>query len=327
MENGFWRMAKNGGVLTPSAFCFERAATPEVQVNQLLIRTRHISLDPYLARAMRTWQGEVPGWKEGIIHGRIVGEVLQSNSPDFSIGDIITGVGRWQTVQTVDAHTFRIVPDWMHPATTILGVFGASGLTAWTGLHLAQPINGETILVSAATGPVGSVVGQIARARGLHPVGIAGGPEKCRHATEAYSFVACIDYREPDLEARLGAALPDGADIVFENVGGTLLDAALCHVNHHARVMLCGLASHYNDDTPLSLHNFRQLLYRAVTLRGFITAEHANLYTEALAELRQRMDNGQLVHDETIIDGIENAPKAYLDMLSGTGLGKRIIRV
>ncbi len=323
----YWRMRSISPTLTADDFELAIGSLGILNEGQLRLRTRFIALDPYLARAMRCWSGEVAGWSDGTIHGRIVAEVIESRDPGFAPGDTVIGVGRWQQEQCVDATGFRPIPPWMDPPSLALGILGASGMTAWVGLHLAQPRSGETLLVSAATGPVASVVAQLGVARGLRVIGIAGGPEKCRHAVERLGFETCLDHREPHLAERIAEAAPRGIDILFENVGGVSLDAALSAMARHGRIMLCGLAAHYNDDAPLALANFKQLLYRALTLRGFITAEHAELYAPASAELRKAIAAGTLVYDETVIDGLENAAEAYLDMLRGGGIGKRVIRL
>lgn len=325
--NGYWRMRRRTETLTPANFAFEPAEAGSPGKGQLLVRTRFLSLDPYLARAMRSWSGEVPGWAGGAIHGRIVGEVLESRAPGFAPGQFVTGVARWQQVQVVDAGLVELVHDAIDPPSLILGVLGRSGLTAWVGLHLADPKPGETLLISAASGPVGSVVGQLARARGLRIIGTAGGTEKCDYVTSTLGFDTCLDHRLPDLAGRTAEAAPNGIHILFENVGGPNLDAALPSMAQSGRIMLCGLAAHYNDEQPLTLTNFKALLYRGLTLRGFITAEHPHFFAPALAELRDGVASGRIVHTESITDGLEHAPAAYLDMLKGTGIGKRLIRL
>lgn len=325
--NGYWRMRCRTETLTLDDFEFAPAELALPGEGQLLVRTRFISLDPYLARAMRSWSGEVSGWADGTIHGRIVGEVLGSRAPGFAPGQFATGVARWQQEQVIDAATIEPVPDGIDPPSLILGILGRSGLTAWIGLHLADPQPGETLLVSAASGPVGSVVGQLAKARGMRVIGTAGGAEKCDYVTSALGFDACLDHRLPDLTGRIAGAAPGGIHILFENVGGPNLDATLPSMAQGGRIMLCGLAAHYNDEHPLALINFKTLLYRGLTLRGFITAEHPHLFAPALAELRERVASGRIAHTESITDSLEHAPAAYLEMLKGQGIGKRLIRL
>lgn len=321
----YWQ-ARQSETLTIDDFTLmsETVAAPEVA--QLLVCTRFLSLDPYLARAMRTGVGDAVGWSNGIVHGRIVAEVAASEAEGFAPGDLVIGVGRWQDIQTIDAAALERVPPGMDRPSLLLGVLGRSGITAWVGLHLADPRAGETLLISAASGAVGSVVGQLAKARGLNVVGIAGGPEKCAHVERRLGF-PCLDHRLPDLANRIAATAPAGVDILFENVGGAVLDAALASMSQGGRIMLCGLAAHYNDERPLTLSNFKALLYRGLTLRGFVTAEHPDLFAPALAELEEGVASGAISHEETVIDGLENAPGAFLAMLAGTGLGKRLVRL
>lgn len=325
--NGYWRMRGRTETLTLDDFEIAPAEMPIPGEGQILVRTRFLSLDPYLSRPMRTWIGEVSGWVDGTVYGRIVGDVIESRTAEFLLGDVVTAVARWQSVQAIDALQAERVPADLDPASLILGILGRSGITAWVGLHLAHPQPGQTLLVSAASGPVGSVVGQIAKARGLRVIGMAGGPDKCDHVIGVLGFDACLDHRLPDLAGRIAAAAPDGIHILFENVGGAGLDAALASMAQGGRIMLCGLAAHYNHEHPLALSNFKALLYRGLTLRGFITAEHPHLFAPALAELREGVERGRIKHSETIVDGLENAPAAYLDMLKGTGIGKRLVRL
>jgi len=326
-SNGYWRMHRRCETLTPADFVFTPDAAEEPAQGELTIRTRYIALDPYLSRAMRSWAGEVPEWTGGIIHGRVVGEVIASCAEGFAVGDHVLAVGRWQKEQVVPAARTKLISHDIDPPRLALGVLGASGMTAWVGLHLARPVAGGTLLVSAATGPVGSVVGQLAKARGLRVIGTAGGADKCAYAHDTLGFDVCLDHRQPELPDRIANAAPDGIDILFENVGGPNLDAALPAMSHGGRIMLCGLAAHYNDDRPLTLTHFKTLLYRAITLRGFITAEHPHLYEAALRELTKRVTSGEMIHREVIAEGLENAPIAYLEMLRGAGIGKRLVRV
>lgn len=321
-----WSMRRRTDRLSLEDFALRPVDPVEAADGQALIAIRAIALDPYLARAMKSWAGEHPGWADGTVHGRVIGEVLHSRSAALAIGDHVLAIARWQAFDVIDAAQAEIVDPAVGNPRLALGVLGRSGITAWVGLHLATPTSGETLVVSAASGPVGSVVGQLAKRRGLRVVGSAGGPEKCGYVRDALGFDACLDHREPDLAGRLAAVAPDGIDILFENVGAPSLDAALPVMNRHGRIQLCGLASHYNDERPIELRHFRQLLYRAVTLHGFITAEHRDLFGPALGELRQGLDEGWLHHRETIVDGLENAPAAFLDMLQGQGIGKRLIR-
>ncbi|MGE4304180.1 MAG: NADP-dependent oxidoreductase [Novosphingobium sp.] len=293
---------------------------------EVRLRTLFISLDPYLSRFMKIWEGEHPGWQHGHVYGRTVAEVTESRAEGLAVGDKVLAVARWQPENVVPAASaMRIDPE-IDPPSLVLGVLGASGRTAWFGLDLAHPKAGETLLVSAASGPVGSVVGQLAKRRGLRAIGIAGGAEKCAYV-ESLGFDVCLDHRLPDLAGRLAAAAPKGVDILFENIGQTSLDAALSVINEKGRIMLCGLAQHYNDEAPMQLEHFKALLYKQVMLQGFRTADFVDRYEEATAELMAGVREGWLRYDEQITDGLEHAAEAYLAMLGGQGIGKRLIRL
>lgn len=322
-----WGMRAPTATLTIDDFEPRDAVVLPLGDGQVLCRTRYISLDPYLSRAMREWQGEVPGWADGTIHGRVLAEVMEPRATGFAPGDHVWGVGRWQKLNIFDGSALELIAPQIDPPSLALGVLGRSGITAWVGLHLALPQVGETILISAATGPVGSVVGQLAKARGCRVIGSAGGAEKCLYAVERLGFDACIDHRDPALDAALSAAAPDGVDILFENVGGPSLDPALPHMRQGGRIILCGLAAHYLSEDPLKLRNFKTLLYQRISLRGFVTADHRDLFPAALAELQAGVLAGTIAYSETVIDGLEHAPEAFLAMLHGAGIGKRLIRI
>lgn len=323
----FWRMRRKTNKLQVGDFVQDEADLPDALApGEVRVRNRSISLDPYLARQMREWRGVSPEWAQGIIHGRIVGEVTESRSDAFVPGDAVLATARWQAEDVHPAPALEKIRPEIDPPSLRLGVFGASGLTAWVGLALAEPRPGETLLVSAATGPVGSVAGQVGRARGLRVIGIAGGAEKCAFAVERYGYDLCLDHREPDLAARLATAIEGGINIVFENTGGAPLDAAMANMADHGRIMLCGLAAHYNSPLPYSFPHFAELLYRHITLRGFATAHFPDLMAQGLDELLAMKASGTLDYTETVTAGLENAPAAYLDMLTGKGTGKRLIR-
>jgi NADPH-dependent curcumin reductase len=323
----FWRMRRKTDQMTVDDFMTDEATLPDILAEgQVRVRNRFIALDPYLARQMRQWRGASPEWTEGIIHGRIVGEVIESRFGGLKAGDAVLASGRWQCEDVHHGVSLEKIQPKIDPPSLRLGVLGASGLTAYVGLKLSEPRSGETLLVSAATGPVGSVVGQIARAQGLHVIGIAGSAEKCALAVEHYGYDACLDHREANLAALLAEVAPTGINIVFENTGAAPLNAALADMADHGRIMLCGLAAHYNSGMPYYFPNFAELLYRHITLRGFATAHHPKLMEEGLAHLLDMKAAGALVYSESITDGIENAPAAYLQMLQGNGVGKRLIR-
>lgn len=291
----------------------------------LLIRTRWFSLDPYLSFAMIGSGRDGGHWP---VAGRVIGDVVESRDTAIPAGSTVLATGRWQAWNTVPAAEVEsLAPDPRWPATVHFGVLGASGLTAWVGMTLGDPQPGETVLVSAAAGPVGSVCGQIAAARGARVIGIAGGPEKCALAQERYGYAVCLDHREPDLAGRLVAAAPDGIAMLFENVGAPSLDPALAAMALDARVILCGLAAHYGRDDAIALDNFRLLLRKHVTLRAFAWTDHPELYPTGRAWLSERLASGTLSYQETVSEGLATAPGAYLAMLSGKGLGKHLLHL
>jgi NADPH-dependent curcumin reductase CurA len=300
---------------------------PSPSEGQLLARVLMYSLDPYLARSMQTWVGETPAWGDGTIHGRMLAEVMESRAAGFEPGDLIAGLGGWQDFEVLEARRVHRVNDDLISPTLSLSVLSGSGLTGWVGLDVSNLTAGETIFISAATGTVGSVVGQLARQRGARVVGLAGGDAKCRHAVENLGFDACVDHRAADLEDRVKAAAPNGIDVVFENVGAPSLDAALPSMVLRARVILCGLAAHYNSDIPATFKNFDMLLFKQITITPLAIGDHVASLGQARRELREAIAVGSLKYDETIVDGFENAPQAYLDMLRGMGLGKRLLRI
>lgn len=323
----FWRMRQQTAQMTVDDFMTDEALLPDTLAEgEVRVRNRFIALDPYLARQMREWRGVSPEWAEGIIHGRIVAKVVDSRFDGLSAGDAVLTTARWQAEDVHPGEMLEKIRPEIDPPSLRLGVLGASGLTAYVGLTLAEPQPCETLLVSAATGAVGSVVGQIAKARGLRVIGIAGGAEKCAQAVVHYGFDACIDHRGANLAWRLSEVAPNGINIVFENTGGAPLNAAFGNMADHGRIMLCGLAAHYNSGLSYDFANFGELLYRHITLRGFATAQHPKLMEQGLAYLLAMKAAGSLDYSESITDGIENAPAAYLEMLQGQGLGKRLIR-
>lgn len=323
-----WRWALRplaGEAITEADFIQVAAPPAELGPGQVLIETQWLSLDPYLSFGMRGRAAIGDAWAEGHVHGRVIGKVTASRAPNVAAGDVVLGIGHWQAEQVLEAGSLRRLDSDGAPPTTELGVLGVPGLTAWVGLQLGKAAQGETVVVSAVAGPVGSVAAQVARELGCRVIGIAGGAEKNRYALKALRVHACLDHREPDLAGRLARAAPGGVDLVFENVGAPTLDATLPSLNNAARVMLCGLAAHYNDAAPVQLANFRLLLRRHVMMRGFATHEHPDLHQGGRARLERWLQSGDLVYRETISQGLETAPAAFLRMLRGEGLGKHLV--
>ena len=321
-----WHVRHTGPApLAPGDFQLEEVSLPRPAEGEVLVRTQWISLDPYLSFPMIGSGKNGGAWR---VQGRIIGEVVESRDAAVPVGSVVLAVSGWQAWNVVPAAQCQVLqsdPRW--PVTVHFGVLGASGLTAWVGMTLGDPQQGETVMVSAATGPVGSVAGQIARSRGCRVIGIAGGPDKCALAQERYGFDLCLDHRLPDLAARLVEAAPEGIAMLFENVGAPSLDPALTALANDARVILCGLAGHYGNDDPITLANFRLILKKHVVIRPFAWMDHAEMYPAGRAWLTGELAAGRLSSEETISEGVAAAPEAYVRMLSGKGVGKHLIKL
>ncbi|MBV8605378.1 MAG: NADP-dependent oxidoreductase [Pelomonas sp.] len=307
----------------------------ELADGQVLVRHDWLSLDPYMRGRMNDSKSyAAPQPLNEVMIGGTAGTVVDSRHPNFKEGDTVVGMGGWQEFQLVDGNApgfLRKADARVVPLAAYLGVLGMPGVTAWYGLNeIIAPQDGETITVSAASGAVGSVVGQLAKARGLRVVGFAGGPEKCRYVTEELGFDACIDYREhadlKSLSAALKEACPNGIDGHFENVGGMILDAVLLRANAFARVALCGMIAGY-DGQPIPLALPQLILTNRMKLQGFIVTEHMQLWPRAIGELAALLGEGQLRYRESVADGLENAPEAFLGLLKGRNFGKQLVRV
>jgi NADPH-dependent curcumin reductase CurA len=263
-----------------------------------------------------------------VMVGGTIGEVVESKDPRFKSGDIVGGRSGWQLYAIADASTLRKVDTGGAPLSTALSVVGMPGVTAWYGLlRIGEPKPGETVVVSAASGAVGSVVGQIARLKGCRAVGIAGGAVKCDYVVNELGFDACVDYKSPAFESKLREATPGGIDIYFENVGGRVLDAVLPLLNAFARIPFCGYISEYDETGSYAVQHLRSLLVSRVRLQGFIISEHLDIWDEALADLSGWLAAGQLHYHETVAPGLESAPAAFIGMLKGRNLGKQLVKL
>ncbi len=330
MQNTRVILAKRpAGAVDESCFRVERAPLPSPGDGQVLVRSRWLSLDPYMRRRMDEAKSYAPSVALGsVMIGGAVGEVVASNSERLAVGAWVVGPLGWQEWAVADAATLVQVDPSRAPLSAHLGVVGMPGVTAFIGLHdFGAPKPGETVVVSAAAGAVGSVVGQLAKLRGCRAVGIAGGPAKCAHVVEELGFDACVDHRAPDFERALAEATPNGIDVDFENVGGPVMDAVFRRLNLFARVPLCGLVSQYDREEPEGPRSFAQLLSMRVALRGFIVSDHADRWPEAQAELARLVRGGELRYRETIAEGLESAPRAFIGMLRGENLGKQLVRL
>jgi NADPH-dependent curcumin reductase CurA len=295
---------------------------------QVRVRNHFLSLDPYMRSRMddsKSYAASQP--LNEVMIGGTVGEVVESKNPKFAIGDKVVGIYGWQEFGTSDGKGLRKVDDTHIPLSAYLGPVGMPGVTAWLGLNkIIAPKAGETVVVSAASGAVGSVVGQLAKAAGCRAVGIAGGADKCRYVTETLGFDACIDYKAGNLHDDLKAALPNGADGYFENVGGEILDAVLSRMNAFGRIALCGMIASY-DGSPMPLKKPALLLTQRLKVQGFIVSESPEVWPEALTQLGGLVAQKKLQYRETIAQGLENAPEAFLGLLKGKNFGKQLVKL
>jgi len=295
---------------------------------QVRVRNHFLSLDPYMRSRMddsKSYAASQP--LNEVMIGGTVGEVVESMNPKFAIGDKVVGMYGWQEFGTSDGKGLRKVDDTHIPLSAYLGSVGMPGVTAWFGLNkIIAPKAGETVVVSAASGAVGSVVGQLAKAAGCRAVGIAGGADKCRYVTETLGFDACIDYKAGNLHDDLKAALPNGADGYFENVGGEILDAVLSRMNAFGRIALCGMIASY-DGSPMPLKKPALLLTQRLKVQGFIVSESPEVWPEALTQLGGLVAQKKLQYRETIAQGLENAPEAFLGLLKGKNFGKQLVKL
>ena len=323
------------GAPTLDNFRLEEAPIAAPATGEVLLRTLYLSLDPY----MRGRMSDGPSYAAPVALGEVmvggtVSRVESSNHPDFKPGDLVLGKSGWQSLALSDGNGLNKLDAAMTHPSLALGVLGMPGFTAYMGLlDIGQPKAGETVVVAAASGAVGSVVGQIAKLKGCHVVGIAGGADKCRYVVDELGFDACIDHRSPDLKQQLASACPKGIDVYFENVGGAVFDAVLPLLNTKARVPVCGLIAHYNDTTlppgpdRLGLLT-RTLLIKRIKMQGFIIFDdYAHRYGEFFAEMSQWLKDGKIKFREDVIDGLENAPQAFIDLLEGKNFGKLVVRV
>lgn len=314
------------GLASRDDFRLEEAPVPPLADGQVLVRNRFLSLDPYMRGRMDDAKSYASPQKlDEVMVGGTAGEVIESRNPAFASGDQVVGMLGWQLYGVSDGRGLTKVDTTTVPLSAYLGAVGMPGVTAWYGLNrIIEPKPGETIVVSAASGAVGSVVGQLAKAAGCRVVGIAGGPQKCTIVTDEYGFDACVDYKAGRLYEDLRAATPDGVDGLFENVGGEPLDATLRRMNAFGRVAVCGLISGYSGQ-PMPVMQFRSVLVNRLRVEGFIVSEHMDVWPTALRELKQRVSDASLRYRETIAKGLENAPDAFIGLLAGRNVGKQLV--
>ena len=323
------------GEAVASNFKLVSSETPVLQDGQVLVRHHFLSLDPYMRGRMNDSKSYTAPQPLGeVMGGGTVGEVVESRSPKFQSGDQVVGMGGWQLYSVADANqvgALRKVDTAHVPLSYYLGAVGMPGVTAWYGLvKIIEPKASETMVVSAATGAVGSAFGALAKARGCRAVGIAGGPDKCRYAVEELGFDACIDYKlhssAGSLSKALKEACPNGIDGYFENVGGMVLDAVLLRMNAFGRIAVCGMIAGY-DGQPLPLTYPALILTNRLKVQGFIVSEHMDIWPEALKELGTLAATGKLKPRETMAKGLESAPEAFLGLLKGKNFGKQLVKL
>ncbi len=320
--------ARPSGKVDASNFRLEQTDVAPLKDGEVLVQTEYLSLDPYMRGRMDDAKSYAKPQPLGeTMQGGTVGTVLESKAPGLSPGDVVVASTGWQTHGVSPASVLRKVSHGPVPMSAYLGCVGMPGVTAWYGVNrILQPKPGQTLVVDAASGAVGSVVGQLAKAAGCRVVGIAGGKLKCDLVVEAFGFDACVDHKGGRLREDLKAATPDGIDLVFENVGGAIMDTILARMNAFGRIAVCGLIAGYNGE-DIGLKNIRSILVNKLMIQGFIVSDHLDVWASALTELERRVADGSLRYRETVTDGLANAPAAFISLLEGGNVGKQLVRI
>jgi len=315
-------------------FTFSEATLEDPEPGQMLLRTLWLSLDPYMRGRMSDRKSYSPSVGLGdVMVGGTVSEVIASKLEGFAAGDIVEGRTGWQEYALSDGTGMRKVDTALGPISTALGILGMPGMTAYFGLfNIGQPKPGETVVVSAAAGAVGAIVGQLAKIKGCRVIGIAGTPDKCAYVANELGFDECVNHREPDLSQRLEKACPHGVDVYFENVGGSVFEAVLPLLNDFARVPVCGLIAHYNDTGLPAAPNQVPLLMRAIlthrlTVRGFIQSDFRDQQASFFEDMSRWTKEKPIKYREDIVEGLENAPEAFKRLFRGENFGKLLVRV
>ena len=322
------------GMPKASDFLLNETSIPTPVDGQVLCETLYLSLDPYMRGRMSPSKSYAkPVEINEVMTGGTVGKVIESRDPNLKAGDIVFGYGGWQDYWVHNGKTLKNVDPDIAPISTATGVLGMPGVTAYTGLmNIGKPKKGETVVVASACGPVGSVVGQIAKFKGARSVGIAGSKEKCKYATDKFQFDHCLNHKSSKFSEELKQVCPEGIDVYFENVGGKVLDSVLPLLNDFARIPVCGIISAYNSTELPSGPNLipslmRSILVKRLTFRGFIVWDFANQEKEALQQLAKWIKQGKLHYLEDIVDGLENAPESFIGLFDGKNFGKLVVRV
>ncbi|HEV3040678.1 MAG TPA: NADP-dependent oxidoreductase [Candidatus Angelobacter sp.] len=316
------------GWVEESHFRIAEVPVPKPGDGEVLLKATYLSLDPYMRGRMNEKSYAATVEIGGVMTGQVVGEVIESKNSKFNPGDTVTAYTGWQQYAISDGNGMRVVDPKIVPVSAYLGTVGMPGVTAWYGLlKIGDPKPGETVVVSAAAGAVGSVVGQIAKIFGCRAVGVAGGREKCDYAVKELGFDACIDHRSGNLAEALADATPKGIDVYFENVGGPLLDLVLARCNPFARLPICGMIADYNSTERYGVKNLIAAVGNRLKLQGFIISDHTPIWPEALMQLAQWVREGKLKYRETITEGLENAPKAFIGLFKGENFGKQLVKI
>ena len=311
-----------------SNFRLEESDIPAPGPNQVLVRNHWLSLDPYMRGRMSDVKSYATPVQIGeVMVGGTAGEVVKSNHPKFAAGDKVVGPLGWQLFGVADGSALQKVDDSAIPLSAWLGPVGMPGVTAWVGLlDICAPKPGETVVVTAASGAVGSVVGQLAKIHGARAVGIAGGADKCRYVVDELGFDACIDYKAGNLRGDLKEATPKGIDCVFENVGGEIFDTLLGRMNPFSRIAVCGLISQYNS-APYPMQNIGSVLINRIKMQGFIVSDDLTRWPPALKEIAGHVAAGRIKYRESVANGLANAPSAFISLLKGGNFGKQLVKL
>ena len=317
------------GMPVPEDFAIVDRPLPEPGSGEVLLRGIYLSLDPYMRGRISGVRSYAKPTEIGdVIEGRVVGQVVRSNHPAFREGDYAAGGYGWQVYSAVPGDGLSKLNPADAPISTALGILGMPGMTAYIGLSdIGQPKSGETVVVSAASGAVGAVAGQLAKHQGARVVGIAGGADKCRYVKEELGFHAAVDHRSPDLGAALDAACPKGIDVYFENVGGAVQQAVFPRLNDFGRMVMCGMISEYNDKEPRPGPNLGTVVRKRLKVQGFIVSDQRHRQAEFRAAVAHLVKSGQLKYREDIVDGLDHAPEAFIGLLQGKNFGKLLIRL
>ncbi|ALD90706.1 zinc-containing alcohol dehydrogenase superfamily protein [Cupriavidus gilardii CR3] len=324
--------SRPSGAVSPDNFRLEQVPVPELADGQVLVRNHYLSLDPYMRGRMNEGKSyATPQPLNEVMIGGTVGEVVASRNPKYAVGDKVLGMFGWQEMGVSDGSGMQKVDTSRIPLSAYLGAVGMPGVTAWYGLNrIIAPKAGETVVVSAASGAVGSVVGQLAKMAGCRAVGIAGGKEKCDYVVNELGFDACVDYKAASdpkaLYTMLKEATPQGVDGYFENVGGEILDAVLSRMNPFGRIAVCGMIAGY-DGEPLPMKNPQLILVSRLKIEGFIVSEHMDVWPQALSELGGAVAQGKLKFRESVAQGLESAPEAFMGLLKGKNFGKQLVKL